>query len=107
MSEVVDAPRTQRILDPIDGNSEVLFGLSMVLTFTGALSVATAGRDGVRTMRVAAATAHATCVGRCACRAPWPSACGSPAAMPGGDMPAAGLGARASRRCSLAPSSRR
>jgi hypothetical protein len=44
----------QRILDPIDRNSEVLFGLLMVLTFTGTLAVATSGRDDVRTMLIAA-----------------------------------------------------
>ena len=33
---------------------EVLFGLFMVLTFTGTLSVATAGREDVRVMLVAA-----------------------------------------------------
>jgi hypothetical protein len=43
-----------RILDPIDRVSEILFGLFMVLTFTGTLSVATAGREDVRTMLVAA-----------------------------------------------------
>jgi hypothetical protein len=43
-----------RILDPIDRNSEILFGLLMVLTFTGTLSVASAGRDDVRTMLIAA-----------------------------------------------------
>ncbi len=43
-----------RILDPIDRISEVLFGLFMVLTFTGTLSAATAGRDDVRTMLIAA-----------------------------------------------------
>jgi hypothetical protein len=43
-----------RVLDPIDRISEVLFGLFMVLTFTGTLSVATAGRDDVRTMLIAA-----------------------------------------------------
>jgi hypothetical protein len=43
-----------RILDPIDRNSEILFGLFMVLTFTGTLSVATAGRDDVKLMLVAA-----------------------------------------------------
>jgi len=32
-----------RVLDPIDRVSEVLFGLIMVLTFTGSLSVAEAG----------------------------------------------------------------
>jgi hypothetical protein len=34
--------------------SEVLFGLIMVLTFTGSLSVAEAGRDDVRTMLIGA-----------------------------------------------------
>jgi len=43
-----------RILDPIDRISEVLFGLFMVLTFTGTLSVATAARDDVRTMLITA-----------------------------------------------------
>jgi VIT1/CCC1 family predicted Fe2+/Mn2+ transporter len=42
------------VLDPIDRYSEVLFGLFMVLTFTGTLSVAGAGRDDVRTMLMAA-----------------------------------------------------
>jgi VIT1/CCC1 family predicted Fe2+/Mn2+ transporter len=41
---------TKRVLDPVDRVSEVLFGLIMVLTFTGALSVAEAGRDDVRAM---------------------------------------------------------
>ena len=42
------------VLDPIDRISEVLFGLIMVLTFTGSLSVAEAGRDDVRTMLIGA-----------------------------------------------------
>jgi hypothetical protein len=42
------------LLDPIDRNSEILFGLFMVLTFTGTLSVATAGTQDVRTMMIAA-----------------------------------------------------
>jgi len=42
------------LLDPIDRISEVLFGLFMVLTFTGTLSAATAGREDVRTMMIAA-----------------------------------------------------
>ena len=42
------APR--RLLDPVDRFSEVLFGLIMVLTFTGSLSAASAGRAEVRTM---------------------------------------------------------
>jgi hypothetical protein len=44
----------KRPLDPIDRVSEVLFGLIMVLTFTGSLSVAEAGRDDVRTMLIGA-----------------------------------------------------
>jgi VIT1/CCC1 family predicted Fe2+/Mn2+ transporter len=42
------------ILDPLDRNAEILFGLFMCLTFTGTLSVATAGREDVRTMMIAA-----------------------------------------------------
>jgi hypothetical protein len=41
---------SKRALDPIDRVSEVLFGLIMVLTITGSLSVAEAGRSEVRTM---------------------------------------------------------
>ncbi|HEY2290820.1 MAG TPA: VIT1/CCC1 transporter family protein [Thermoanaerobaculia bacterium] len=40
----------KRALDPIDRVSEVLFGLIMVLTFTGSLSVYEAGREHIRTM---------------------------------------------------------
>lgn len=43
-----------RVLEPIDRISEMLFGLIMVLTFTGSLSVVDAGRDDVRTMLVGA-----------------------------------------------------
>ena len=48
-----DSPR-RHVLDPIDRVSEVLFGLIMVLTFTGSLSVAASGRDDVRAMLVGA-----------------------------------------------------
>lgn len=44
----------RRILEPQDRIAEVLFGLIMVLTFTGSLSVAEAGRDDVRTMLIGA-----------------------------------------------------
>ena len=44
----------KRALEPIDRVSEVLFGLIMVLTFTGSLSVAEAGRDDVRAMLIGA-----------------------------------------------------
>ena len=43
-----------RVLDPIDRVSEILFGLIMVLTFTGSLSVAEAGREDVREMLIGA-----------------------------------------------------
>src|SRR6187402_3684688 len=45
---------SKRVLEPIDRVSEVLFGLIMVLTFTGSLSVAEAGRDDVRIMLIGA-----------------------------------------------------
>jgi hypothetical protein len=48
------AAATRRVLDPIERLSEVLFGLIMVLTFTGSLSVAEAGRVDVRTMLIGA-----------------------------------------------------
>ena len=38
------------LLDPIDRVCEVVFGVLMALSFTGALSVATAGHQEVRTM---------------------------------------------------------
>jgi hypothetical protein len=45
---------SKRILDPVERASEILFGLIMVLTFTGSLSVAEAGRHSVRTMLIGA-----------------------------------------------------
>jgi hypothetical protein len=42
------------VLDPTERTAEVLFGLIMVLTFTGSLSVAQAGREDVRTMLIGA-----------------------------------------------------
>ncbi len=54
MTEDITRGEDGRILDPIDRISEVLFGLFMVLTFTGTLSVASDGREAVRTMMVAA-----------------------------------------------------
>src|SRR5215831_20383193 len=48
-------PESNRsILAPTERIGEVLFGLIMVLTFTGSLSVANAGRDDVRTMLIGA-----------------------------------------------------
>lgn len=51
-----DAPAkpTLRVLDPMERISEVLFGLIMVLTATGALSVVTAERAQVRTLVIGA-----------------------------------------------------
>ena len=43
-----------RLLEPVDRISEVLFGLIMVLTSTGTLSVLTAGRADVKTMIIGA-----------------------------------------------------
>jgi len=54
MTEFLAESRSARVLDPIERISEVLFGLFMVLTFTGTLSVADSGRDEVRDMLVAA-----------------------------------------------------
>jgi hypothetical protein len=45
---------SKRVLEPHDRISEVLFGLIMVLTFTGSLSVADAGREDIRTMLIGA-----------------------------------------------------
>jgi VIT1/CCC1 family predicted Fe2+/Mn2+ transporter len=43
-----------RVLDPIERVSEVIFGVLMAMSFIGSLSVATAGREEVRTVMVAA-----------------------------------------------------
>jgi hypothetical protein len=45
---------SKHVLEPNERISEVLFGLIMVLTFTGSLSIAEAGRDDVRTMLIGA-----------------------------------------------------
>src|SRR5688500_5195947 len=45
---------TRHVLEPNDRIAEVLFGLIMVLTFTGSLSVAEADRAEVRTMLIGA-----------------------------------------------------
>ena len=49
-----DASQKKRVLEPIERLSEILFGLIMVLTFTGSLSVATADRVEVREMLIGA-----------------------------------------------------
>lgn len=54
---MTDAPEpalSRRVLEPVERIAEVLFGLIMVLTFTGSLSVADAGRADVRAMLVGA-----------------------------------------------------
>ena len=53
MPEVAGNGR-ERVLDPIERVSEVIFGLLMAMTFIGSLSVATAGREEVRTMMITA-----------------------------------------------------
>ena len=45
---------SRRVLDPTERFSEILFGLIMVLTFTGSLSAAESGRAEVRTMLIGA-----------------------------------------------------
>ena len=48
------SPSSKRVLDPIERLSEILFGLIMVLTFTGSLSLAGQHHGAVRTMLVGA-----------------------------------------------------
>src|SRR6478736_2290642 len=48
------AYESKRLLGPSERIGEALFGLIMVLTFTGSLSVADAGRDDVRAMLIGA-----------------------------------------------------
>ena len=48
------AVSSKRVLEPGERIAEVLFGLIMVLSFTGSLSVAEAGRDDVRLMLIGA-----------------------------------------------------
>ena len=45
---------TSRVLDPVDRLSEILFGLIMVLTFTGSISVATADRAETKAVLIGA-----------------------------------------------------
>ena len=44
------SPLSQRVLDPLERMSEILFGIIMVLTFTGSIRVAEAGREDLRTV---------------------------------------------------------
>lgn len=62
MTRIINAPdrearpaaSSKRLLEPVDRISELLFGLIMALTFTGALSVAGAGEEEVHEMLVGA-----------------------------------------------------
>jgi VIT1/CCC1 family predicted Fe2+/Mn2+ transporter len=45
---------SRRVLDPVERVSEVLFGLIMVLTFTGSMSAASSGRAEVKEMLIGA-----------------------------------------------------
>ena len=57
MTRLLDASAAggpKRVLDPSERTAEVLFGLIMVLTFTGSLSAAEAGREDIRAMLIAA-----------------------------------------------------
>jgi len=47
-------PTSKPVLEPVERISEVLFGLIMVLTFTGSLSIAESGREDVRAMLIGA-----------------------------------------------------
>lgn len=49
-----DQKESRRVLDPLERFAEVVFGLIMVLTFTGSLSVATAGHQQIREMLIGA-----------------------------------------------------
>ena len=50
-----------RVLEPIERISEVLFGLIMVLTFTGSLSAAESGQAEVRAMLIGAIGCNLAC----------------------------------------------
>lgn len=50
MSMRSEAATSRRVLDPVERSAEVFFGLIMVLSFTGSISAATAGREEIRTI---------------------------------------------------------
>ena len=50
----LEKEKRERVLDPISRISEIIFGVLMALSFTGALNVATSGREEVRTMMLTA-----------------------------------------------------
>src|SRR6188474_1552232 len=47
-------PSSNRVLDPLERFSEIVFGLIMVLSFTCAISVAEIGREDVHAMLIGA-----------------------------------------------------
>ena len=49
-----ETPTGRSLLDPVDRISEIIFGLIMAVTIVGSLSVASAGREDVRTVLFAA-----------------------------------------------------
>jgi hypothetical protein len=51
---VGSAGRHERVLDPVERLSEVLFGLIMVLSFTRSIDIASAGREDVREVLIGA-----------------------------------------------------
>ncbi len=51
---IIPSDERERLLDPVDRISEILFGLIMAVTIVGSLSIATAGKDEVRTVMMAA-----------------------------------------------------
>ncbi len=53
-SSIATKKPDRRVLEPHERVAEVLFGLIMVLTFTGSLSIAESGRDDVRAMLIGA-----------------------------------------------------
>jgi hypothetical protein len=54
MPDILPEESSKRVLEPVERISEVLFGLIMVLTFTGSLSIAEAARDDIRAMLIGA-----------------------------------------------------
>ena len=55
MSDIIAAEKAREsVLSPVERISEMLFGLFMALTFVGAVSAATSGREELRTMFIAA-----------------------------------------------------
>jgi VIT1/CCC1 family predicted Fe2+/Mn2+ transporter len=51
---VKSSGKRERVLDPIERESEVLFGLIMVLSFTGSMSVASSDQEEVRSVLIGA-----------------------------------------------------